>query len=165
MTKRGVARVCLVSLACPQTSHVCLYATTTTTPTAATAATAAAARCSLAHPSTRPLRPRHNKQVLSAKAALKEFLPVFPDILSSVKTEMASRFLLHKYRSLVEHAHEAGSFNSREFEHIIKEVDSSLTRLTDHGCVCVGVCVGVCVWVGVCVRNGLPVNGWRWLFD
>lgn len=49
------------------------------------------------HPTT------HNapKQVLAAKAALQEFLPVFPDILKGVKTEMAARVLLHRYRSLV----------------------------------------------------------------
>ena len=48
-----------------------------------------------------------------AKAALKEFLPVFPDLLNSVKTEIAARYLLHKHRSLVEDAFEAGSINSR----------------------------------------------------
>ncbi len=48
-------------------------------------------------------------------------------------------FLIHTLtcmphaRQQVEHAHEAGQFTGREFEKIIKEVDSSLTRLTDHG--------------------------------
>ena len=54
-----------------------------------------------------------NKQVRRAKAALKEFLPVFPDLLNSVKTEIAARFLLHKHRSLLEDACETGSINSR----------------------------------------------------
>lgn len=52
-------------------------------------------------------------EVRRAKAALKEFLPVFPDLLNSVKTEIAARFLLHKHRSLLEDAFEAGSINSR----------------------------------------------------
>lgn len=48
-----------------------------------------------------------------AKAALQEFLPVFPDLLQSVKTEIAARFMLHKHRSLLEHAVESGSINER----------------------------------------------------
>lgn len=66
------------------------------------------------HTTNTPTHPKPtNKQVRRAKAALKEFLPVFPDLLNSVKTEIAARFLLHKHRSLLEDACETGSINSR----------------------------------------------------
>lgn len=52
-------------------------------------------------PSPEPNPQYQPTQVLAAKAALQEFLPVFPDILKGVKTEMAARVLLHRYRSLV----------------------------------------------------------------
>ncbi|GAB5036345.1 sodium hydrogen exchanger partial [Nannochloropsis oceanica] len=83
-------------------------------------------------PMARQLAREVDAEVLRAKAALKEFLPVFPDIINSVKTEIAARFLLNKYRSLLEHAVESGSLEQKEFDTGIKAVDASMVKLYDH---------------------------------
>ena len=73
-------------------------------------------------PVARCLEGEVEEEVRRAKAALKEFWPVFPDVISSVKTEMSARFLLHKVRSLLEAAVESGSLEKREYEEAIREV-------------------------------------------
>jgi NhaP-type Na+/H+ or K+/H+ antiporter/CRP-like cAMP-binding protein len=85
-----------------------------------------------AGPMAQQLAREVDAEVLRAKAALKEFLPVFPDIINSVKTEIAARFLLNKYRSLLEHAVESGSLEQKEFDTGIKAVDASMVKLYDH---------------------------------
>jgi len=61
-----------------------------------------------------------------AKATLSEFLPVFTDIFDSVKTEIACRYLLHRYRSILEDNYEAGATTNREHEMCIKKCDNSM---------------------------------------
>jgi hypothetical protein len=77
---------------------------------------------------TRQLEKEVEEEVSKAKAALEEFVPVFPDIINSVKTEMAARVLLHKCRSMLEAAEESGSLETREFEDAIREVSLTLVR-------------------------------------
>jgi hypothetical protein len=75
-------------------------------------------------PVTRQLEKEVEEEVSKAKAALEEFVPVFPDIINSVKTEMATRYMLNKCRSMLEAAMESGSLEKREFEDAIREVSA-----------------------------------------
>ncbi|EWM21964.1 cyclic nucleotide-binding protein [Nannochloropsis gaditana] len=78
-------------------------------------------------PVTRQLEKEVEEEVGKAKAALEEFVPVFPDIINSVKTEMAARYMLNKCRSMLEAAMESGSLEKREFEDAIREVSAWTT--------------------------------------
>ncbi|CAN0270467.1 unnamed protein product, partial [Discosporangium mesarthrocarpum] len=73
-----------------------------------------------------------NQQLSAARSTLAEQLPVFPELARSLKTQVASRYMLVQHREVVGELFHHGHINEREYEGLINQNNTARVKLDYH---------------------------------